>query len=233
MKNDSVIQFEPTKNANIFKDFYSDLAGALMRKLQVTLNKFDNTLTKQYYMDIEKSCHNLELCNATLETIKKILACLDLSKSPSLDKISSKSLKDGADILALPLCDLLNLSIKQSLFPDRCKIAKPKPLLKKGSKSDPKNYRLISLLPVVSKIIEKNIQIQKQEYLAKNGLLCKYQSGFCPNFSMNSCLVQLTTFILRGMDKGFHTWVILVDLQKVFDTLDHTDLLQKNGMYWF
>ena len=74
LKNDGAIQFEPTKNANIFKDFYSDLAGTLVRKLPVALNKFNNNSTKQYYMNIEKSCHNFELCNATQETIKKILA---------------------------------------------------------------------------------------------------------------------------------------------------------------
>ena len=54
-----------------------------------------------------------------------------------------------------------------------------------------------------------------------------YQSGFHANFSTDSCLVQLTDFILRGMDKGFHTGMILVDLQKANDTLDHTVLLQK------
>ena len=61
----------------------------------------------------------------------------------------------------------------------------------------------------------------------KNGLLYKYQSSFRANFSKDSCLVQLTDFILSGIDKGFHTRMILVDLQKAFDTLDHTVLLQK------
>ena len=74
----------------------------------------------------------------------------------------------------------------------------------------------------MSKIIEKTIQIQTQEYLDKNGLLYKYQSGFCTNFSTDSCLVQLTDFILREMDKRFHSGIILVDLQKAFDTLDQT-----------
>ena len=191
MKNDGAIQFEPTKNANIFKDFYSDLAGTLARKLPVALNKFNNNSTKQYYMNIEKSCHNLELCNATLETIKKILAFLDSSKAPVLDEISSKFLKDSAEVLALPLCNLVNLSIKQSLFPNQCKIAKLKPLFKKGSKSDPKNYSLIPLLPVLSKILGKTIQIQKQEYLDKNGLLYKYQSGFRANFQRILALYNL------------------------------------------
>ena len=95
--------------------------------------------------------------NATLETIKKILACLDASKTPSMDGIFSKVLKDGAEVLALPICNFINLSIKQSLFPDQCKIAKLKSLFKKGSKSYPKNYRPISLLLVVFKMIKKTI----------------------------------------------------------------------------
>ena len=100
-------------------------------------------------MNIEKSCHNLELCNAILETTKNVLAWLDSSKAPGLDGISSKFLKDGAEVLALLLCNLVNLSIKQSSFPGQCKIAILKPLFKKSSKSDPKNYRPISLLPCV------------------------------------------------------------------------------------
>ena len=76
-------------------------------------------------------CKNFDLCNATLETIKKILTCQDASRAPSLDGISSKFLKDGAEVLALPLCNLVNLSRKQSLLPDQGKIAKLKPLFKK------------------------------------------------------------------------------------------------------
>ena len=125
------------------------------------VNIFDlglaRTLSKHYYMNIEKSCHNFELCNATLAwTHQKPLVWA---------KYPRKFLKDGAEVLTVPPWNLVNLSIKQSLFPDQCKIAKLKPLFKKCSKSDPKNYRPISLLPVVSKIIEKIIQIQTQEYL--------------------------------------------------------------------
>ena len=129
LKNDGAIQFEPKKNANIFKDFYSDLAGNLVRWSPVALNKFNNYSTKQYYI---KGFHNFELCNSILETIKKILACPDTSKAPGLDGMSSKFLKDGSEVLALPLYNLVNLSIKQSLFPDQCKIAKLKSLFKKA-----------------------------------------------------------------------------------------------------
>ena len=76
-------------------------------------------------------CKNFDLCNATLETIKKFLTCQDASIAPSLDGISSNFLKDGAEVLALPLCNLVNLSRKQSLLLDQGKIAKLKPLFKK------------------------------------------------------------------------------------------------------
>ena len=97
-------------------DFYSDLAGKLVRNLPVALNKFFNNSTKQDYMNILKSRHNFELCNTTLETIKKILACLDSTKAHGLDRISSKYLKDGAEVLALPLCNLVNLSTMVSII---------------------------------------------------------------------------------------------------------------------
>ena len=77
-------------------------------------------------------CKNFDLCNATLETIKKILTCQDTSRAPSLDGISSNFLKDGAEVLALPLSNLVNLSRKQSLLPDQDKIAKLKALFKKS-----------------------------------------------------------------------------------------------------
>ena len=68
------------------------------------------------------------------------------------------------------------------------------------------------LFSVVSKIIEKTIQIQAQDNLDENNLLCQYQSGFCVKFSREHSLVQLTNFILRGMDKGFDTGMIISDL---------------------
>ena len=100
-------------------------------------------------------------------------------------------------------------------------------MFKKGSKTDPKNYRPISLLPLLAKLIEKAIHIQTQEYLDKHGLLYKFQSGFRKKFSTDSCLVQLSDFTINGMDKGLHTGMILIDLQKAFDTLDHDILLEK------
>ena len=136
-------------------------------------------------------------------------------------------LKDGAEVLTKPICDIINLSIKLSTFPDKCKIAKLIPLFKKGFKTDPKNYRPISLLFLLSKSIKKTIHTQTQEYLDKHSLIYKFQSGFRKFFSTDSCLVQLSDYTINSMDKGLHIGMTLVDLKKTFDTLDLYVLLEK------
>ena len=87
LKKYDAIQFKSTKNANTFKDFYYRSAGNLVRKMPVALNKFNKNSTKQYYMNMDKNCHNFELRNAILETIKMFLAYLDTSKALGLGGI--------------------------------------------------------------------------------------------------------------------------------------------------
>ena len=113
-----------------------------------------------------------------------------------------------------PISNLINLSISLSSVPDSCKIAKLKPLYKKGSKLDPKNYRPISVLPLISKVLEKVIHDQTQTFLTENNLLYCYQSGFRKFHSTDTCLAYLNDKILRGIDKGLMTGLILIDLQK-------------------
>ena len=82
-------------------------------------------------------------------------------------------------------------------------------------------------MPLLSKIIGKSIHFQIEEYLNKKKLIYFYQSGFRTNHSTDLCLAQLIDFVATGMDKQMHTGMILVDLQKAFDTLDHGVLLEK------
>ena len=82
---------------------------------------------------------------------------MDENKAVGLDNLSAKSLKDGSTDLAKIISEIYNLSIKYSIYPSDCKIAKLKPFFKNGSKTAPQNYCPISLLPLVPKIIEKVI----------------------------------------------------------------------------
>ena len=129
-----------------------------------------------------------------------------------------------------------NLSIKYSLFPKDCQIAKLKPLYKKGSTTLPKNYRPISLLPLISKIIEKVIHDQTQAFLDENKILYRFQSGFRKHFSTDSCLSYINNKIATGFESSLDT-----DLQKAFDTINHEILINKmeflgfskNVILWF
>ena len=76
------------------------------------------------------------------------MCCLHVSKAPGMDKIVPNFFKDGAEVLAKPICDIINLSIKLSNLPDKFKIAQVTSLFKKRSKTDTKNHRPISLLPL-------------------------------------------------------------------------------------
>ena len=156
-----------------------------------------------------------------------ILKDLNPSKAAGIDNLSGKFLKDGADILARPISQLCNLSIKLDSFPRSCKIAKVKPLFKKGSKTDPQNYRSISLLPILSKITEMIIHDETQEFLSKNKILYRFQSGFRKNYSTNTCFGHLTDKITTGFEKGLFTGMILIELQKAFGTIDHPILIKK------
>ena len=147
--------------------------------------------------------------------------------------MSSRFLKDGADILTIPITQLCNLSIKFSHFPKDCKVAKLKPLYKKGTKTDPKNFRPISLLPIVSKIIEKVMHDQTMNYLTESKILYRHQSGFRKNHSTVTFLTYLTDKILTGFDSGLLTRVILIDLQKAFDPINHDILLRKMAVLRF
>ena len=105
------------------------------------------------------------------------------------------------------------MTIKLDTFLSQCKIAKVKPLFKNSIITEAKNYRPISLLPLISKVIEKPIRDQTQDYLQRNKLLYNYQSGFRANHSTDTCLSQSTDMILNGAKNGKHTGMVLIDLQ--------------------
>ena len=158
-----------------------------------------------------------------------ILKNVEVTKAAGIDQISAKILEDRARILEKRISELCVLSMTLGSFPNAFKIAKVKPLFKKGSKTVPSNYRPISLLSLLSKVFERVVLDQTEEFLSLNKILYDYQSGFRKNHSTDTCLSFLNDKILKGFDDGLVTGMILIDLQKAFDTINH-DILKN---YWF
>ena len=158
-------------------------------------------------------------------SILKILEEFKTNKATGVDNLAGRFLKDRSNKLCIPIVKICNLSIKLTSFQDKCKVAKIKPLYKNGLKTDPKNFRPISLLPFTSKIIERIIPDQTMNFLTDNNVLYKFHSGFRKFHSTDSCLSYLHDKITKGFDSSLLTRMVLIDLQKVFDPIDHNILI--------
>ena len=117
------------------------------------------------------------------------------------------------------------------LFPESLKIAKIIAIYKKGEPTDLSNYRPISLLPTISKIFERIIHIQLQEYCNSNNLFAEQQYGFRPNHSTEYAAVKLVDHINNTMDGYKIPGTIFIDLSMAFDTLSSDILLYKLKFY--
>ena len=107
-----------------------------------------------------------------------IIGSFDTMKATRLDGITAKILKKSAKTVSPSLLTIINISISTGQFPDALKVAKIIPVHKSGQQNDPSNYRPISILSTLSKIIEKHITKHLFAYLIKYSLLHKSQSGF-------------------------------------------------------
>ena len=141
--------------------------------------------------------------------------------------MSPRFIKDGAKLIVSPLTHILNLSLSTGEIPENLKSAKVMPIYKKNSKMEACNYRPISILNTLSKLFERIVYQQLNAYLQTHQLLYEHQSGFRSSYSTETCLIYLTDFIKQEQDKGNYVGMVLLDLQKAFDTVNHKIMLQK------
>jgi hypothetical protein len=237
--NSDEIIFENNFVANKFNNFFCNVAEKLVEKL--VKRPFDKNDITKFYKENGVVANSFSFTVVTEEEVLKLLKGLNVTKSTGCDNISAKFLKDSVNETVCPLTYIINLSLKTGVVPNDLKTARVVPLYKKGDCNYEGNYRPVSILPVVSKIFERIAYDQFYSHLCKNHLIYKYQSGFRTMFSTDTALTFLTDKIRFNMDKGLYTGVVLLDLQKAFDTVDHHILQTKlcaigannNAVNWF
>jgi hypothetical protein len=215
--------------ADYFNSFFTTIASKLVDKLPSPSHMFSVTsnVFRQFYKDKNTEHKTLLLQSVSEDFIYKELRALNVNKSTGLDDIPARFLKDGAFYIKEPIMAIVNTSITTGTVPDDFKMARVKPLFKKGNSLDVGNYRPVSILCIVSKILEKCVHVQLLKFLNDNHLLYSYQSGFRNKFSTDTCLIHMLDFIRSNNSKGLFTGMVMLDLQKAFDTVDHTILCDK------
>ena len=167
------------------------------------------------------------------EQVHSYINKLECSKATGLDGIGPRIIKTAASAISSSIAMLINKSIETGTFPAQLKQAKVLPIFKGGDRSDPSNYRPISILPTVSKIFEKHINKHLMGFLNKHKLLHESQSGFRHKHSCQTALIKLIDTWLECIDKGDMIGALFLDFRKAFDLVDHSILLKKLAIYKF
>ena len=163
--------------------------------------------------------------------VGKLVNNLGNKKSMGPENISAFFLHLTLPYIVEPLTYIYNLCIEKNIFPSALKVAKVIPLPKAKDTSDPNNFRPISLLPLLSKPLERHIQKHLYEYLNSNALLHTKQSGFRPKHSCQTALISLYDSWLASINKSEIVGTLFLDFRKAFDLVNHSILLKKLHLY--
>ena len=163
--------------------------------------------------------------------VEKFIQDLGAKKATGLNEVDAKFIKLSGPFITKILTQVCNQSISSNTVPALWKIAKVKPLHKKNSKDDPNNYRPISILPVLSKLLETHVSNHLFKYLTNHDLIVTYQSGFRPKHFCETALHLMVDEWASHIFQNEVVGMLYINFCKAFDMVNHNLLLQKLKIY--
>ena len=227
------------KNANYIPSYmvYKNVAASEASEIcELFSNYFQSVFTPSQVpsnfdindisIDDLQSPHNLiSNLNFSKIDVNKTLLSLDITKGPGVDNIHACFLKEVADVIDEPLHFLYNKCLYDGEFPSVWKTARIVPVHKGGPENNVENYRPISILPILSKILER--LVHNAMYPSIHNIIIPQQHGFMQKRSTVTNLLSYTTYLFEALDANKQTDCIYTDFQKAFDRVDHKILLEK------
>ena len=211
-----------------FNNFFANIGKTTYDLTQQALdNNNDKSLMDVLPSECNKAIEKFRPEPVDTNTVILTVKSLKETRSIGSDGISLQFIKDALCIIAFYLTCIINTSIVTGVFPLAWKHALVIPLFKNGDFDHVNNYRPISLLPILSKILEKIVSKQLLNFLENNHCLSKCQHGFRPNLSTETALTVVTDAIYNNMDNKKISLLTLCDLSKAFDSVSHSILLKK------
>ena len=219
------INNDPTDIANCFNEYFTTIGSKLQSKIIST-----NKLFSQYLKNTNPNSFFIN--PTTANEISNLISSLNENKANGPFSIPSKIFKLIKNNVSEPLCEIINLSFSTGIYPDNLKIAKILPVYKnKGSNLECNNYRPISLLSNINKIFEKLMHSRLFNFLNLHNCIYNLQFGFREKHSTDHALFSITEKIRETLDDNNFVCGTFIDLQKAFDTVDHSILLKKLENY--
>lgn len=202
--------------ANLFCKHFTEVGQKLASKIK---NNSRMRLNKT------RLPNSMYLSHTSEEEVKNVINKLKIRKSPGIDLIKSETLKIIVDYMVEPITHLINSCFDAGVFPSVFKMAVIKPMYKAGDKLNVENYRPISLLSNLAKIMETIIKNRMSSFMLKYKIISEQQYGFKEARSTQDAIADIIAKIYKAMDAGEPALCIFVDLAKAFDTVSHRDLL--------
>lgn len=186
---------DPNEIVNALNNHFATIGVKMASQIQTlpteNINHFNTLFYNHNTIDHQPTC---------LLEVKKIIRELKTGKSPGYDNLTATFVKQHSYSISKAVVILFNMSLEQGKFPDNLKIAKIIPIDKGGLKEDPSNYRPISLLPIIGKILEKLIYARINKYLEEQKFITKYQYGFRKKCNTTVAATELVIHLQTAMD---------------------------------